>query len=291
MSCSSRKSTTSSSRQSGADSLRALRLIPVLLIAAMLGGIVFVSCENRIKETIHVDSDPEKTPTIRTTDVETLISDSGITRYKITTPLWLMFENASDPYWKFPEGVHLEKFDPKLKPEATIDCDSAFYNKSEQLWELDGYVNIRNTLGEKFLTNCLFWDQRQQKIYSDSFIHIERDGKIIEGYGFVSNENMTKYNVLKVAGIFPAEKFTQPAGRTDSLRPDGPTPPPPPGAPFDPQRPHMIISGNADESRIKGRRDLKAPDGPEATVEGSALKNSLKQTSPPAKSGKSPLSR
>lgn len=292
MSANSRKPSSLSNTHAGSGQLRVMRLLPTLLIAVMLGGMTFAGCDDEKKEIIHVDNDPEKTPTIRTTDVSTLISDSGITRYKITTPLWLMFEEANEPYWKFPKGVHLEKFDPKLKPEAMVECDSAIYHKSKQLWQLDGYVNIHNTLGEKFLTNRLYWDQRQQKIYSDSFIHIERDGKIIEGYGFESNENMTQYNVLKVAGIFPAEKFTQPAARPDSVRPGVPASPPPPDAPLNPQHPNIIVSGQADESRIKGRRELKPIDDKEVQIERGALKKSLKQSSTPTpKSGKSPLSR
>lgn len=283
-----------------------MRLLPLAMIMLLLGGMALSSCEEEKKEVIHIDNDPEKTPTMRTTDVSTLISDSGITRYKITAPLWLMFEEAKEPHWNFPKGIHLEKYDLKLKPEAMVECDSAIYFKSKQLWRLDGYVNIYNTAGEKFVTTQLYWDQREQKIYSDSFIHIERDDKIIEGYGFVSNENMTRYNVSRVSAIFPAKNFTEPAGRPDSARiPGPPVPPPPmPGAPADPNRPHMVVSGQADESRIKGRRDLNDPQTrrklDQSQIKSGAALTKEKLAAPadrptpankPAKPGKSPLSR
>ena len=60
-------------------------------------------------------------------------------------------------------------------------------------------------MNEKFLTNQLYWDQRQHKLYSDSFIHIERPDKVLEGYGFDSNEQLTRYTIRKVSGIFPRE--------------------------------------------------------------------------------------
>ncbi len=104
-----------------------------------------------------------------------------------------------------------------------MKCDSAVYFKDEQLWRLDGYVEIVNIAGEKFLTPQLYWDQRHQKLYSDSFIHIERQGRIIEGYGFTSNERMTNYEVLKVMGMFPAADFT-PGGRQDSTQTSGTRP-------------------------------------------------------------------
>lgn len=206
-------STSHMSRTSALTSpLTAMRLLPAVA-AICIALMAATSCKEEKKEVISAVVDPETFPTMLTTDVSTVISDSGITRYLIETPLWLMYEEATEPYWRFPDGMHLEKYDDEFKTEASIDCDSARYLKNRQLWQLDGYVNIRNTVGEKFLTNQLFWDQRSQKIYSDSFIHIERQGKIIEGYGFESDERMTRYHVLRVSGIFPAEQF-----RTDSTK-------------------------------------------------------------------------
>ncbi len=252
-----------------------MRLLPAAVFALLLGTAMLTttSCDDEKKEIISGKTDPETTPTMTTRDVVTLVSDSGITRYKITTPLWLMFEEASEPTWRFPEGVHLEKFNVALKPEATIDCDSATYFKNRQLWRLDGYVNIHNTLGEKFLTNQLYWDQRQQKIYSDSFIHIERQGKVIEGYGFESNERMTRYNVLRVSGIFPAEQFkTDSAERAQRLADDSIRRATPVGVvPFDPSNPHTIVKGKIDESRLKGGKikpmgTMKEADGAPAVM-------------------------
>ncbi|MDE5919161.1 MAG: LPS export ABC transporter periplasmic protein LptC, partial [Duncaniella sp.] len=71
-----------------------------------------------------------------------------------------------------------------------------------------------NVMNEKFLTEQLFWNQRQRKLYSDSFIHIETSDKVLEGYGFDSNEQLTRYSIRKVSGIFPANAFK----RKDSIQ-------------------------------------------------------------------------
>lgn len=70
---------------------------------------------------------------------------------------------------------------------------------------------MTNVAKERFETEHLFWDQRDKKVYTDSFIHIEKSDRIIEGYGFVSNENMTDYTVNRVSGIFPVSDMTQKA--------------------------------------------------------------------------------
>lgn len=227
-----------------------LRLLPLVIAVAIAAITLFSACRDEKKEVIDGSFDPNKQATITTTDVNTVISDSGIVRYRLTTPIWLMYEEADTPFWRFPQPIHLEKFDLRGRPDATIDCDSATYFKDRQLWRLDGYVDIHNTQKHTFLTNQLFWDQRNRKIYSDSFIRIERDAQIIEGYGFESNETMTNYYVKRVSAIFPASKFKRDstalaasAGRGDSLTP-------PPGTPAN--APHAIASGQANESRLKG---------------------------------------
>lgn len=190
-----------------------LRLLPVV---AMVSAMAFCACGDEKKETVDVRYDPETLATMTTSEVSTLISDSGVVRYRIDAPLWLVYDEAAEPKWRFPDGLHLEKYDNFMRREATIDCDSALFLKNKQLWRLDGYVDIKNTAGEKFLTNQLYWDQRDQKVYSDSFIHIERADRVIEGYGFESNDRMTRYRVINVSGIFPADQFRDGGAATTS---------------------------------------------------------------------------
>ena len=185
-----------------------------ILFIAIIALLVW-SCKEQVKDIVQVEGDKQDIPTIVSTDVVTLISDSGITQYRITTPLWKIFEEAKKPYWKFPIGLFLEKFDSIFDTEASIKCDSATYYKEDQLWQLDGHVTILNVEDEVILTQQLFWDQRKQKVYSDSFIHIEKKDRIIEGYGFVSNEKMTVYELDRVSGIFPVEEKQQQKDTTD----------------------------------------------------------------------------
>lgn len=177
----------------------------ILPAAAATLLLLSAGCNDDARLGVTGNIDPEVTPTMMTRDVETLVSDSGITRYRIVSPLWLVYDEAKVARWRFPNTLHLEKFDDLLNVVATVDCDSATYYKSRQLWQLDGNVRIENALKEKFLTNQLFWDQRAHKVYSDSFIHIEKPDRTLEGYGFNADERMTSYTIRRVSGIFPAK--------------------------------------------------------------------------------------
>ncbi len=181
-----------------------------------VGILAFISsCGDNSKDFVSRETDGNLVPTMTTRNVETLISDSGIVRYRITTPLWFVFDEAKVPTWKFPTGLHLEKYDDYFNRDASIDADSATYFKDQDLWRLDGRVYIVNTSGEKFLSEQLYWSNRDHKVYTDSFIHIERQDRVIEGYGFVSNDRMTNYSVNKVSGIFPISDFRG-GGASDS---------------------------------------------------------------------------
>ncbi len=187
---------------------------------------MLTACQKEKKETVSGLNDPETTPTMLTRDVETLISDSGIMRYRITAPVWYMYEEARIPRWTFPEGLKLEKYDDFFRRQATVECDSATYFSKDELWRLDGHVRIQNVQNDRFLTNQLFWHQKQHKVYSDSFIRIEQPDRTLEGYGFVSNDRLTSYSIRRVSGIFPVESLRKGATDVDSTgRPVTPTAP------------------------------------------------------------------
>lgn len=192
-----------------------MQLLPALIMA-LATALCTIACSEDKRETISISADPETFPTMRTTNVSTTISDSGYTRYHITTPLWLMFEEAVEPHWNFPEGMFIVKLDNDMKEDGTFTADTATYLSNKKIWRFDRNVRMRNVNGDRFRTQQLFWDQYAHKIYSDSFIHIERSDRIIEGYGFESNENMTTYTVRNPSAILPTAGFTRPGAAAQS---------------------------------------------------------------------------
>ena len=151
-------------------------------------------------------ADRKAMPALAGDEGTTLISDSGITRYRITAKKWLVFDKADTPYWEFPEGVYLEKFNLNLEADATIEAEYAYYNEPAQRWMLRGNVQAVNLEGERFETPLLFWDQKTESVYSDSSIVITRETSVIKGIGFRSNQSMTKYTILRPTGVFPMEE-------------------------------------------------------------------------------------
>lgn len=176
------------------------------LLCGVMLVMLAMACTEETKVDVAKSLYADRIPTMCTRNISTLISDSGVTQYRIVAPLWEVYDEGENPHWRFPEGIYLRKYDPKFRVIATIAADSAIYHKDRQLWELDGHVEITKEPRELFLSQQVFWNQNTRKVYSDSFIHIENATHVLEGHGFESNENFTSYTITRPTGIFPAVK-------------------------------------------------------------------------------------
>ena len=204
-----------SKRQNKETNSLTIYITAAILVAVMF--ILFPACSGQMKKTAPAIIEGDSLPTMRSTGVETLVSDSGMIRYKVITEEWLIYSKRNPPFWAFEKGVYLEKFDSLFHIDASIKADTAYYYETKKLWELRQNVHIRSQKGEKFDTDQLFWDQENKKIYSDKFIRIEGNDRILTGYGFESNQEMTEYRIFNNTGVFAVENT--PAAK-DTLQQD-----------------------------------------------------------------------
>jgi LPS export ABC transporter protein LptC len=192
------------------------------ITAAFFAAVMFIlfpACSGNNKNLADAIAENDTLPSMTSLGVTTLVSDSGITRYKIVTEEWLIFDKKNPPYWAFEKGVYLEKFDTLFRIDASIKADTAYYYEKKKLWELKGNVQILSQRGDKFETQQLFWDEKREKVYSDKFIRIEQEDKSITGYGFESNQELTEYEIKNTTGMFTIEDnaVVTSTQQTDSL--------------------------------------------------------------------------
>lgn len=186
---------------------RSFRLLhKSMSITIVLGTIVmlllFPSCGGKTKVVGEAITERDSLPMMSTLGVTTLISDSGVTRYRVNTEEWQVYDRKNPPHWAFEKGIYLEQFDSVFQVEASIKADTAYYYDKKRLWKLIGNVDIQNRKGERFNTELLYWNEATQKVYSDKFIRIQQPDRIITGQGFDSNQQMTVYTIRNIGGIF-----------------------------------------------------------------------------------------
>lgn len=180
--------------------------------------LLFSSCGGKQKAVGDAITERDSLPVMKTLGVTTFISDSGVTRYRVNTEEWAVFDRKVPSFWAFEKGIYLEQFDSLLNVDASIKADTAYFFDKEKLWKLIGNVDVRNLKGERFNTELLYWNQATQKVYSDKFIRIEQKepDRIIIGYGFDSNQQLTKYRILNSGGEFVVDESAQTA-KPDSV--------------------------------------------------------------------------
>ena len=176
-----------------------LNKINVSVLFAFVYLILLSSCENDIAK-IKSLAATEDLPAGTAEGVERLESDSTVIRYKMQTPELIMHSNEKDPYFEFPKGIKIEKYDAKMNIVSSITAQYAKSFTSDDRWEAKNNVVAVNLKGDTLKTEYLVYDTRKQKIYSDQFVKIIRKDQIITGVGFESNQDFTSYHIKNPTG-------------------------------------------------------------------------------------------
>ena len=173
------------------------------VILAVVSSFFCLSCSNRDKQLGPAVTSRDSTSVITTRGVDMLISENGVIRYHVIAEEWKIFDKMNPPFYSMEEGVLLEILDTLMQVESKLLADTAYYMMDDEIWHLRHNVHAENIKKEEFDTNELFVDNRRNRMYSDSLIHIKQDRQIIVGHGFESNSNLTEYTIRKTEGIFP----------------------------------------------------------------------------------------
>ena len=168
--------------------------------------LVLQSCSPSLENTATLDVERDSAAVLKSYNVTTLVSDSGITRFRVTTPEWLVFDKKAKPTWEFPQGIHLEQFDENLEVHSEVDAKKAIYYTELEEWILSDSVYAVNVDGERFESDILYVHQKEDRIFTDKYVKITQEDKIITGLGMESNQRLTKYTVLKPQGIIPLDE-------------------------------------------------------------------------------------
>lgn len=174
----------------------------LLFLAPVALAVMMAACSEEKEHTAPAVNPRDSLPMMVTYGVNTLISDSGVIKYRIVTEKWEVNMVKQPSRWVFEKGIFLEQFDQTLHVESYIQADTAYYYDTDHLWELRGRVKIFTKNGLRFSSEELYWDERNREVYSNRYSHLITEERELQGNRFRSNENMTKYNVSYTKGSF-----------------------------------------------------------------------------------------
>jgi len=140
-------------------------------------------------------------------NIEVVMSENGEITFTLYAPLMNKYY-GENPYTDFPEGIIIASYSNGEK-NSTLSADYAINEEFSQRYEAKGNVVIVDLIKEEsILTEKLFWDKINKRIYSDVEItKIKADGTIDKGDGFESDEKFTKYSIRNPRGEILAEEL------------------------------------------------------------------------------------
>ena len=179
--------------------------LPILFTIHCL---LFFSCEEAQEHTAPAIYDRDSVSMMVSYGVNSLISDSGVIKYKIVTERWDVNVIKQPSRWTFEKGVFFEQFDQNFHVEAYVQADTAWYYDQMKLWHLRGRVRIRNANGLIYQSEELYWDGLKHELYSNVFSKVTTPERTLQGTYFRSDEQMRHYTVSNSKGSFLAEDMT-----------------------------------------------------------------------------------
>ena len=132
-------------------------------------------------------------------DIETNYYLKGELEFKLIAEEMKQFRQSGEKNI-FPKGITVIVYNQNSDTTAIMSSEFAIQKKNEQLVEAFNNVILRNSKNEQLNTEKLFWDGNSKTIYTDDFVTIKTENKIIMGYGFVTDESFSSYSLSDITG-------------------------------------------------------------------------------------------
>ena len=186
-------------------------------VICVLMFLVLAGCQNQTEHTAAAIRPQDSVAMMTSYGVNTLISDSGVIKYRIVTERWEVNTNKNPSLWIFHKGIFLEQFDEKFHINSYIQADTAFYYDQLKVWKLYGRVRVLTKDGLRYTSQQLTWDQNKHELSSDVFSRLVTPERTLEGTHFWSDEKMTRYYVSNSKGSFERGDLTGGGNGSDTL--------------------------------------------------------------------------
>ena len=186
-------------------------------VVGILMFLILAGCQNQVEHTAPAIRPQDSVAMMTSYGVNTLVSDSGVMKYRIVTERWEVNTSKNPSLWIFDKGLLLEQFDEKFHINSYIQCDTAYYYDQQKIWKLYGRVSILTKDGLRFNSEQLTWDQNKHELSSNVFSKLVTPERTLQGSHFWSDEKMTRYYVSNSKGSFEKGDLTGGGGAADTL--------------------------------------------------------------------------
>ena len=164
-------------------------MLKMIATAAAVAFVVY-SCKGKLGEAEYLDL--EETPVQVVNDMFLQQTENGMVKLRAEAPRMEKYEKDTLDYELFPEGFFVYGFDETGKLETEIVSDNARhmkYDDGRETWEAFGNVVVKNLINQEVMeTDTLYWDQKNEKIYTHCYVRMYSPDGFMQGYGMESDQ-------------------------------------------------------------------------------------------------------
>ena len=167
-----------------------LHTVKMMATAAAVAFVVF-SCKGKLGEAEALDLSETPVQTVR--DMFIVQTENSGLQMRAEAPLMEKYEKGDTlSYELFPNGFNVFGYTDEGLLETRITSDNARhlkYKDGRETWEAFGNVVVQNLIKQETMeTDTLYWDQKEEKIYTHRYVKMYSPQGFMQGYGMESDQ-------------------------------------------------------------------------------------------------------
>ena len=143
----------------------------------------------------------EETPVQTVDDMFIVQTENGNIQMRAEAPLMERYERDTLSYELFPKGFFVYGYTDDGKLETEIQARNAKHLKfkdGREKWEAYGNVIVKNLIKQEVMeTDTLYWDQKNEKIYTHCYVRMYSPDGFMQGYGMESDQRARNSIIYK----------------------------------------------------------------------------------------------
>lgn len=161
----------------------------MIATASAVAFVVF-SCKGKLGEAAALDL--SETPVQVVENMFVVQTENSGLQMRAEAPLMEKYERDTVSYELFPKGFFVYGYTEEGLLETNITSDNARhlkYKDGRESWEAFGNVVVRNLIKQETMeTDTLYWDQKNEKIFTDCYVKMYSPQGFMQGYGMESDQ-------------------------------------------------------------------------------------------------------
>ena len=173
-------------------------MVKMIATASAVAFVVY-SCKGKLAEADALREGEVPMQTVRNMFV--VHTENGGLQMRMEADLMERYERDTMSFECFPEGFAVYAYTDEGLLETHIVSDNAKhlkYKDGRESWEAFGNVVIKNLIKQEVMeTDTLYWDQKNEKIYTHCYVKIYSPDGFMQGYGMESDQRARDHILFK----------------------------------------------------------------------------------------------